>query len=144
MRITELKPGFYATRKWYRTNKNLCIYCSPLGDLYYMQDGNITEKLRTNSSSYKHEDFVLCDREANILKGKVMVVQELDLDKIECMVVSSSGCIRHFESEDEAITAITDILEVNHKEKFILCKPYKKVEIPRKSIMDYVKDIVKP
>ena len=68
MKITDLKIGQFATRKWHNNNKSLCVKRSSNNTFEYWKNRQFSSTVRDDSSIYKRTDLKLCDCNGTIIE----------------------------------------------------------------------------
>ena len=138
MKITDLEEGQYCTRdNWGNQGSrgHLCIGMEG-GKFYYFDRGEKqTRGVRSNSTAYGHSDFRLCDKYAK--KVKTMKYEDTKVIVLD----NKSNQAKGFDNEDKALEYIEDMLEINGRTKFIMYKPYQKIEPKRTLLKDLIQKI---
>ena len=147
MRLINCGYGIYARPQWLARSKPLVAVHNKQGTYYVCPDDDTCCLIREASTAYKYDDFEqvrysklieqVYGTIAKHLDGVYMVKNILD---IKVVVMSSNGVSAAFESEEEALNYIADIIEEDNKAQHIMLKPYQKV-VPKR--VDISKLIVK-
>ena len=133
MRLINCGYGIYARPQWLKRSKPLVAVRNKQGTYYVCPDDDTCCLIRGESTAYKYDDFEQVSYSklieqvygtvAKHLDGVYMVQNILD---IKVVVMSSNSVSAAFESEEEALNYIADIIEDDNKTQHIMLKPYKK------------------
>ena len=68
MKITDLKIGQFATRKWYSSDNSLCVKRYSKNQYEYWENGQFFSVARENSSIFDRNDFKLCNSNCKLIQ----------------------------------------------------------------------------
>ena len=130
---------FYTREAWKHSSstRNLALTI-PNEDSYatYYDDGYKGNKLSSNSHVRNYNDFIECTKNAKIIK--TTKEPKMEYKKTKIVVTTSEEKIYRFETEEDALEKIADILEDKPRTKFTMFKPYQKVEPKRITLADLI------
>ena len=116
MCIKDLLEGQWVTRDSWHKDKDLSITMIH-GELWYMECGVKSSKVKSSSTAHSYSDFYLCN------KGNVMAMEE-----VKVIVGSGNGVIRVFNTEELALEYIADTLKDSPRTTFYMFKPYQMIK----------------
>ena len=141
MKLIDAKPDSFITRDYdLKSNKTLAIYIPKRSceNLVYYVNGTPERSLRKNSIAYLNNDFVYCDRYANPIKSKDIIMHTKNAKVI---VTTSTDSMNSFVSEEDALLWITEIWQKAPNTKFTMFKPYQTVEPEVPDLKRFIKAI---